>query len=93
MVVGTLSLVVAIPEAFSLKDKRRVVKSLKDRIAQRFNVSVAEVGDLELHNRAELGVAMVGNDAGYVEGGLQQVVNFVQRDTRCVLDDFSLDVD
>lgn len=92
MIVGTLSLVIGIPEAFSLKDKRRVVKSLKDRIAQRFNVSVAEVGDLELYNRAELGAAMVGNDAGYVEGGLQQVVNFVQNDRRCVLDEFSIDL-
>ena len=92
MIVGTLSLVIGIPEAFSLKDKRQVVKSLKDRIARRFNVSVAEVADLEIHNQATLGAAMVGNDAGYVEGGLQQVVNFVERDRRCVLTDFSIDV-
>ena len=58
----------------ALKDKRRVIKSIKDRIAHGHNVSIAEVGALDEHRRAILGIAMVANDRGYVEGGLSNVV-------------------
>ena len=58
MTVCVLHLELSIPDAFSLKDKRRVVKSLKDRIAHGQNVSVAEVGALDEHRRAILAVAM-----------------------------------
>jgi len=51
----------------SLKDKRRVVKSLKDRIAHGHNVSIAEVGALDEHRRSIIGIAMVANERGYVE--------------------------
>ncbi|NLE60031.1 MAG: DUF503 domain-containing protein, partial [Planctomycetes bacterium] len=70
MVVGTLSLKLAIFGAYSLKDKRRVVNSLKDRLKGRFNVSVAEVGSLDRWQQAELGVAMVANDGRFVESAL-----------------------
>ena len=63
MTVGVLQLELSIPDAMSLKDKRRVVKSLKDRIAHGHNVSIAEVGALDEHRRSILGIAMVGNDA------------------------------
>ena len=80
MVIGILQLEISIQDAMSLKDKRRVVKSLKDRLANTNNVSVAEVGALDEHRRSILGVAMVGNDKGYVEGALSKLVDFV----RCV---------
>lgn len=76
--VGLLHLELMIADAFSLKDKRRVVKSFKDRLAARFNVSVAEVDALDQRRRAVLAVAMVGNDSRYVEGVLQQVVNLAE---------------
>ena len=59
MTVGVLQLELSIADAMSLKDKRRVVKSLKDRIAHGHNVSIAEVGALDEHRRSILGVAMV----------------------------------
>jgi uncharacterized protein YlxP (DUF503 family) len=58
MTVGILQLELSIGDAMSLKDKRRVVKSLKDRIAHGHNVSIAEVGALDEHRRSILGVAM-----------------------------------
>ena len=73
--VGLLHLEVVINDAMSLKDKRRIVKSFKDRLASRRNVSVAEVDHLESVRRALLAVTMVGNDGRYLEGSLQQVVN------------------
>jgi uncharacterized protein YlxP (DUF503 family) len=66
----------------SLKDRRRVIRSIKDRTRQRFHASVAEVGDLELWQRATLGVALVGNERGFVDRSLQEIL----RSFRAVLD-------
>ena len=62
-------------QASSLKDKRRLVKSFKDRIARRFNVSISEVDAQDNRRRAVLAVAMVGSDPAYLAGALQQIVN------------------
>jgi uncharacterized protein YlxP (DUF503 family) len=62
MFVGVLRLTLHVPGARSLKDRRAVVRSFRDRIAARFDVSIAEVGDLETPTRATLGVAVVSND-------------------------------
>ena len=55
-----------------------VVKSLKDRLAHRFNASVAEVGDLDHLQLATLGAAMAGHDPAYVEGALAKMVDFAR---------------
>jgi uncharacterized protein YlxP (DUF503 family) len=61
--VGVARLVISIPGARSLKDRRRVVKSLKDRMRARLPVSLAEIGDLERYQVATLGVAIVSNES------------------------------
>jgi hypothetical protein len=63
MFVGVLRLSLRIPGARSLKDRRRVVRSFKDRVQARLRVSIAEVGGLDEHQRAVLGVAVVARDA------------------------------
>jgi uncharacterized protein YlxP (DUF503 family) len=63
MFVGVLRLVLQIPGARSLKDKRRVALSLKERLQARLRVSAAEVGNLENPRLAEIGVAVVSNEA------------------------------
>lgn len=78
MVIGVMEVDLAIYGATSLKDKRRVVRSAKDRIAHRFNVSVAEVDDQEFHQKAVLGFAMVGTDRQYIEGALNKIVEQLQ---------------
>lgn len=78
MVVGLLTFRLAIFEALSLKDKRRVVKSLKDKLGHRHNISIAEVDDLDHRQAATIGVAMVANDARYVEGALSKIVDEVR---------------
>jgi uncharacterized protein YlxP (DUF503 family) len=89
MVVGAMSIRLLVGDAMSLKDKRRVVKSLKERLSHRFNASVAEVGDLDHHRLAELGVAVVSNDAGHVRSMLDSIINFVRGDARAVVVDWS----
>ena len=91
MHVGVLQLELSIPDAMSLKDKRRVVLSLKDRIAHGHNVSIAEVGALDEHRRSIIGIAMVGNDKAYVEGALSKLVDLVRMTTKIELTDYQLD--
>lgn len=74
-VVGVLHLRLHVAQAQSLKDKRQVIKSFKDRIRHAFNVSIAEVDHLDNHRLAVLAVAMVSNDRTYVEGALQNILS------------------
>ena len=92
MTVGVLQLELYIGDAMSLKDKRRVIKSLKDRIAHGHNVSVAEVGYLDQHRRSMLAVAMVSNDSGYVQGALSKLVDFVRTVSRAELVEYQIDL-
>ena len=66
MVVGVLRLTLHIPGAASLKDKRQVVRKVVDRLRSRFNVSVAEVGDNDIWQRARIGISAVANDHSFV---------------------------
>ncbi len=91
MHVGVLQLELSIPESNSLKDKRRVILSLKDRIAHGHNVSIAEVGALDEHRRSIIGIAMVSNDKRYVEGGLSKLVDFVKIAPGLTLVDYQID--
>ncbi len=76
MILGVLRLMIEIPEAESLKDKRSVVLSLKSRIESRFKVSIAEVGSLGNHNLGELGIAVVSNDSRHADEVMNRVANF-----------------
>lgn len=81
MVVGTLLLRLHLPNSESLKDKRQVVKSLSARLSNQFGVAVAEVGEQEVWQIAEIGVAAVSNQVSHAERVLDTVVRYVE-DTR-----------
>lgn len=78
MVIGLCTVELHIPYGHSLKEKRKVVVGLKDRLRRKFNLSVAEVGDHDLWQRAVLGMACVANDGGYVNQVLDQALNHVR---------------
>lgn len=78
MVVGVARVVLIIHSAFSLKEKKSVVRQVKDRTCSKFNVALAEVGDLDLHNRAELGLAVVGNDRRHVNSMVDNILTFIE---------------
>ena len=90
--VGLLHLNVLIDDAMSLKDKRRVVKGFKDRIAHRYNVSVAEVDHLDSMRRALLAVAMAGADSKYVTGALQKIADVARANRAWVLLDHEIEL-
>jgi len=78
MVVGVLRLEIRLPETHSLKGKRSVLRSIKARVQQKFNVSIAECDDHDLWQRAILGVSQVGADEPHVDRCLREVVSFIE---------------
>ena len=77
MNVGVCRLSLRIPENGSLKDKRRVVKSITSRVRSKFNVSAAEVDDNDIWQLATLGFCCVSNDGRHTNEVLSRVVDFV----------------
>ncbi len=71
--IGVLTLELRIEDAHSLKDKRHVVKGLKDRLRHKFNVAVAEIGDQDLWQRATVAAVTVSGDRVFAEKVLQSV--------------------
>ncbi|HRU06365.1 MAG TPA: DUF503 domain-containing protein [Candidatus Brocadiia bacterium] len=78
MIVGVLRVRLILREAVSLKDKRQVVKGIKDRVRNRFNVSIAEIGAQDARQRAELGLAAVSTERRHAEGLLQDALSHIR---------------
>ena len=72
-VVGVMTLELRIEHAHSLKEKRHVVRSLKDRLRNKFNVSVAEIGDQDVHNSSVIAAATVSPSRPFAEKVLAAV--------------------
>lgn len=89
MVIGLLTAKLSIPEARSLKDKRSVLRSAKDIIRNRINVSVAEVDDQDLWQSATLAFVSVAATKDVVEGRLATVADILRSNPRQVLLDYS----
>ncbi len=92
MVIGSLKIMVEIPGNDNLKGKRRVVKGLIERLRNRFNVSVSEIDNLDKHQIATLGIALVSNDATFANKVLDQIVNFVEMYSDVMLLDYMIEI-
>jgi uncharacterized protein len=80
--VGICKVRLCLPENSSLKGKRRVLKSVTERLKNRFNISVAEVGDNDLWQLATLGMCLVSNNSQYTNEVLSKAVDFI-KNSRC----------
>jgi uncharacterized protein len=78
VIVGVITWELHLAACHSLKDKRHVVKSLKDRLHHRFNVSAAETDHHDLWQRAELTVCVVATDRGHAESVLREADRLVE---------------
>ena len=90
MVVGIASIEIHIPESGSLKSKRHFLKRIKDRVKNRFNVSIAEVDHNDLWQRTTLGVSVVTNQQRFANQVLNQVIEFIGQEPGIQILDFSL---
>ena len=75
MVVGTGKVIFRLHECHSLKNKRKIVKAIINRLRQNFNASVAEVGANDIHQRAEIGFALAGNDRMVINSKIDKLFN------------------
>jgi uncharacterized protein YlxP (DUF503 family) len=85
MFVGVLRLTFHIPAARSLKEKRSVTRKFRDRVRARFEVSIAEVGEQDVHQRAVFGVAVVSGDRAICDSVLEQVARAAEMQEEAVL--------
>jgi len=77
MSLGLCTIKLRLPENHSLKDKRKVLKSITTRVRNRYNVAIAEMDDQDLWQVATLGIACLSNDAQQVDKVLSKVVDFI----------------
>jgi len=92
MIVGLLTVETHLPSAHSLKEKRRILRKVIDRIRHRHNVSIAEVGNNDIWQRASLAVCMVSNDSAFVDSALSRIVNEIERSLEGELLDYKIDL-
>jgi len=79
MPIAKFTVELSIPHAQSLKDRRQVVRSIKDKLRHGFNVSVAELDDANLWNRATLGMAAISSSSDYLTGQMRELDDAVNR--------------
>ncbi len=78
MVVGVAKLSLRLPGNQSLKGKRKVIKSVCDRLRQRFNLAVAETAAQDLWQAGEVSIVAVGNQGRYINAKLDKAINFIE---------------
>ena len=91
MVVGICTVELVIPESNSLKDKRQVIRSLLDGVRRRFNVSAAEVDQLDIWRRATLGFAGVSNEQKFLDQVLSKVTRWIEQNPRVNVVDIQIE--
>lgn len=77
MVVGVCRISLQLEDSQSLKDKRSVLRRIKDRVNQKFNCAIAEVGDVDVWQSAQLGFAVVSNERGFTQSMVQRILAFI----------------
>jgi hypothetical protein len=82
MVVGTLKIEFRLSDNRSLKGKRKIVRSMVDKVRNKFNMSIAEVGSNDRWQKIELGVSAIGNDRRHIDSSLNSVLRFL--DSLCL---------
>ncbi len=89
--VGFYRLEVHIPGALSLKEKRFVIKSIKEKLKNKFNVSVAELAGEDKWQKSLIGIAMVSKDRLFIEKNFSRILNMIDADSRVEVVDRSIE--
>ncbi len=92
MVVGTLKITLHLHDNRSLKGKRKVVRSMVDKVKHKFNVSIAQVGSNDKWQRIELGVSAVGNDRRHIDSSLNNILDYIDTLYLAEIVDSSVDI-
>ncbi len=91
MIIGVMQIELMIHNAKSLKDKRRIIKSIKDRLGNSFNISIAEVDYQDLYGQAILGISMVGNEGQFIRKNFDKIIEQIRNIRGASLVDYQID--
>ncbi len=91
MIVGVLQTELFIPNAASLKEKRMVLKSLKDRIRKKYNVSLAETGYQEKWQRSQMAFALIGENEAFVQEALNKLFSALDAEQQFEIMNFTFE--
>ena len=78
MVVGICRVTLMVPESHSLKEKRMVLRRIKDKVSNKFNCAIAEVGDQDNWQSAQVGFAVVSNEHGFTQAMVQKILQYIE---------------
>lgn len=92
MIIGTVKVYMNAGWVHSLKEKRMVVKSIIAKVKNKFNVSIAEIEDQDLHQSIVLGIACVSNDTKHADSTIQNVINFIEEKCEAVVLDVRVEM-
>ncbi len=86
MVIGTGKIYLYAGWVHSLKEKRAIVKSITDKVKNKFNISIAEVENLDMHKSIVLGLVCVSNSAKHSDNCIQKVIEYIEQNTEAVVE-------
>ncbi len=89
MFIKAISIILFIPEALTLKDKRQVVQSILEKTRRKFNAATAETGFQEQWQRAQLGIALVSNSPSLLDSVQQEIMKFIENNYPVEITDFT----
>ncbi|MFH2035086.1 MAG: DUF503 domain-containing protein [Candidatus Zixiibacteriota bacterium] len=92
MIIGTVVVDLHLPGVDSLKEKRRIIKSLMARIMNKYNISIAEIGLNDSHRSSQIGAAVVGNENKFVDQVLAKVVSNIENNPDVNLIDYRIEI-
>jgi len=92
MLLGICTINLYFSNSQSLKDKRNIIKSVKSRIRNHFNVSVSEINNHDLWKNTTLGIACIGNEKRYLNDVINEVIKFIENQNKLQLLDFKITI-
>ncbi|MGI5997760.1 MAG: DUF503 domain-containing protein [Lutispora sp.] len=92
MIIGTAKIYLYANWVHSLKEKRMIVRSIIDKVRHKYNASIAEVEDLDLHQSIVLGIACVSNSTKHSNSCIQNVIQYIEQNTEAVVQNIEIEI-
>jgi len=92
MKIGALKIDLEITDSTSLKDKRMVIKSMKDRLRKQFNISIAEIDENDKWQRSTLGISSASNDKQFLEMMFNKIIDYIENEKSVIVLDVNMEI-
>lgn len=92
MIIGTAKIYLYASWVHSLKEKRMIVKSLVDKVKHRYNISIAEIENQDMHQTVVLGIACVSNNTRHANSMIQNVVEYIEDNTQALVEKVEIEI-